>query len=1495
MADRESTFVIQFDGKAGDLTNVLSALKSRVRSDVNELQSIAGKVELFKGTQEAARAASDEFRKLTERAADFRQQIARIEGEGGKVGKELTNSLRATEKAIAAANKEYTKQADTAKKLGVELAKAGVDVAKLADEEARLARAIEQANVAAAKQASKDLLGFKSLKDIAPEIARVREAFDSLRKGGELSFGELSVAAARTRERIAALRGDALGVGQAFANLRGQAIAIAGALTGLALAASQSAKAYRDFSQQVANVQSIAGVSRQRIDQLAEGVRELSRTLGVDAVESTKALYQILSSGIPVDNALAVLEQSTQAAIAGLTQVDTAAKVGVAVLNSYGLQVTELGRVFDVLFTTVRDGVVEFPELAQNIGEVLPVARSAGVALEQVGAAFVVLTRNGINAAETAVSIRSAIQALSAPAPETRQKFRDLNITLGDFQKTLEQIAERNLGPEILRQLVPDVRALRGVQILTQNIGLLRDEIGEMNKAAGATQAAFRILADTPEARVRRFNAAVKDLALSFGEFVTNATSGIQGITNLINSFNALSTGTRRVAIEFAAFVAGVAGFAVVLRTLSAPLNLFIGALFQAVPALARFKLGIDAATLSMRALNLAFAAFVGFEVGTVLRDNITIVREFGDVLGTALAAGAQSAGLALTGLGQLLTGNTAGLRKTREEGQRLTDFMRGEFVEIFSGARGRIVELEQANAKLREEFARASDAAVRAAQGTEAAVSAIATNTRTLAEGVASAIRGVEDSLGTLVAKLGEAVTATQSLAQQSLGNIGAQVQQQIAALNALTTNEVDRVRATVDIQRKAAAERFVVLQKFGQDAVAAFDAEAKARLEIAKRSGQDIARVEVELLNARRGVVQGVLDSYRAHFNQLLQLEAQHVANVKGIQEQRAALNQSVEDRIREARRLTMTDAQKYADRVLQIDKLLSDARQALIRGDNKLAEDLANKALGITDQIAQRVESGGRVIVSAFDASANAVGRYKAAQDVLNKSLEQREQAEREGADAAKTAAKEVEKTIVELTAQVDELARKAGEGIKLRVEKDSEALDALLVELQGLTTEAERLRKINLDVTEAQIELARLRADLEKGVTVNVEARTEKIDAALKRIREAEPTLSINVAPALAELEKVRASAKSLEKVRMQIDSNAAQVQKEIDALKAPTSSTHTIFVKRVEVQGTGGMVGEGAPVARGFARGGAVFRRPGWRKVPGQGDGDTVPAALEAGSYVVRKAASKHYGDGIMRALSGGILPARGYAVGGIAERILRGLAKPTRSASGSPLGSSDESTLGGIIAEAFRVIGPLLSGAGRLKRSNTGQNLEDYLAAVLELIQRAPSVEVAKEYLDMIKAAAKAMLASILTAQRFGVPIVMGATGGGTSITEAPPLAGGGPAGTDTVPAWLTPGEWVVKRSAVAKYGAGLLDAINGMRIPRATLAGMFAPPAVRRFAEGGPVGGSVQTVQSAGSGATSGNTYSINVNAAAGALLSEENVRRFILPVIERIERRAR
>lgn len=53
--------------------------------------------------------------------------------------------------------------------------------------------------------------------------------------------------------------------------------------------------------------------------------------------------------------------------------------------------------------------------------------------------------------------------------------------------------------------------------------------------------------------------------------------------------------------------------------------------------------------------------------------------------------------------------------------------------------------------------------------------------------------------------------------------------------------------------------------------------------------------------------------------------------------------------------------------------------------------------------------------------------------------------------------------------------------------------------------------------------------------------------------------------------------------------------------------------------------------------------------------------------------------------------------------------------------------------------------------------------------------------------------------------------------GGGSTVAGL----GQGPQGTDTIPAWLTPGEFVQRRAAVQHYGLPFMNALNNMQLPR--------------------------------------------------------------------------
>lgn len=1534
MADQQAKFVLTLEGKDDQLTSLFAAFKRQVRSDVSEIEKLTANVKLF-GTLDAdVKKAAQELDRARTSVAVLARTMETLRAAGEPVGRDLTAAFNNAQRAAAAAEKSFVSQSKELDKLRTSLVAAEVDVNDLTAAEQKLAVAAKAAAAAAVEQAAKQTTGFKTLRDIAPEVAKINAAYSSLASSGKLSFGELSTLHARAQQQVQRLRDEVGGVGAAFREVRGTIIGFAAAFGGIVAAGAKSSENFRQFSTQIAAVGTIADVSAGRLKELEDGVRKLSREMGVDAVNSAQALYDILGSGISPDNALTVLAQSTQAARAGLTDVKTAAAAGVAVLNGYGLQVSQLEHVFDVMFQTVRDGVITFPELAKNIGNVIPVARAANVPLEEIGAAFATLTKGGIDAPEAATAIARAITELAAPAPEAAQRMRELGIEFRGLLGTVEQFADKNFSLDQISQLIPETRAAKAVLSLAQNFRFLADQVKLATTSAGQMREAYARMADTPQAKVDRFNASIKDLSLSVGEFVTSATPFIERITAVTNAFNSLPGKTKQTTIEIVALTAALAGALIVLRQLAVPLNLLAGALASLGPAAVVSAQGLTATTAAIGALQLAIAGLLGFRLGEILYEWAAPVRVLGDVLGAMLASVDNLARAIGGGLYNALTLNVAGLKETWNQFRRNNQIIAEDYVNAVTLASEKNRELAASKTAVISKLGEMSKAAATAAGEVSNSVGALIAKLDTEAKAIEASLTTTQSKLNGLTASLAKGVDDIGNAASSAIANLAAQTSQKLAALK---TIDVQRAIDTVKIEKQAAEDRISILKKFAEDSIGAFNAEAEARRRVAEKSlgdaktaGEALKRVDQEIAQARAANLQGIVNAFRAHVDELLKIERGHLDKVRELEEQRRGINQDADEKIREIRRGTLSEYEKYADRVREIDEFISKSRQALAAGDNKRAEEFAQKAINAASSIAQAVKDGSEEVVSGSQAQSNAISAITRAQGLLNESLKQRTQAEKDGAEAAAAGLRETLPLLEQYEQKLKDVRAQAAEGIKLRAELDISGVEKQVAELTAQLEQRAIVVPILANLRQANEDIQKAKNDLEKGIPVPLVAKTEALTEAVKAVQEARPQLVVETSESLKRLDDLRAKAKALEEERPKIEavitSNVADVQRDIDKLKEPTSSTHTVKVKYENADGSpapapsGGGSGSGTSTpgfARGgyvrrvkrYARGGAVFAGGG--KVPGTGNGDTVPAMLRSGMYVVRKAASRFYGDGLMGKLArfagGGqvtkedaekwaaLLPLFGGSNPfGVTLPKNGKSSTPDSFQSNEPPVNFDSRPIPEALLTAINVLAyaremlnavgsnnPLL---GSLKPA-----ILDGIAAVerrpgdkdalVNLLRAAETIGANPYIFDMWgKTASSASSGKPLwfvdwLMQRgfdvgggaggkgFALPDLAGFAktllGSAAAATGQPKniLTGGGlrnvvrrfadGGSTDTVPAMLTPGEQVMNRGAVARFGTRFFDAINRMAVPREALARMLAGPAVpvAHFATGGYVG----------------------------------------------------
>ena len=446
---------------------------------------------------------------------------------------------------------------------------------------------------------------------------------------------------------------------------------------------------------------------------------------------------------------------------------------------------------------------------------------------------------------------------------------------------------------------------------------------------------------------------------------------------------------------------------------------------------------------------------------------------------------------------------------------------------------------------------------------------------------------------------------------------------------------------------------------------------------------------------------------------------------------------------------------------------------------------------------------------------------------------------------------SAREQIKQTLSATEAQIDQITAKLKDGLKLTLDADTSRFDKAIADLDKALTEKERLLPIKADLEQAQKKLEEFEQLLKEGKTLPVGADVTQAKQALDKLtayakENSLLELRVTTEKAQASITNVEGMIKALDRIRTEsqhaVSTNADLARREIQSLAGMnTSSTHTIYVTKVETNATGGLVGASV---RNFADGGAVspsanviasaFPRMGGGSVPGSGDQDTVPRTLDAGAFVLRKAAVRKYGGNVLSNLANGV--AR-FATGGSVT--------PTGSGSGpAPIKRNRDAF------EAQKMIELGMQGMREYTswlRSHYGaslsidmewKTLQDYgqradadRRTLESLPNRGQLTANEKQKLDAIKQTWRNAIAQ---------PLVYGKDLERDLMDYMEKHQGeffrrGGVAKSDSVPAMLTPGEYVVNRTAVSKFGAGFFESLNNLSMPAQALA-----QRVQGFASGG-------------------------------------------------------
>jgi TP901 family phage tail tape measure protein len=364
---------------------------------------------------------------------------------------------------------------------------------ELASAADRLANATERLNVpttptpAAAGQQGSQLWLPPGLQSAAQQAARTfRDVGDAAQQAAEKTTKGMQSAADATQE--ATKHSDHLIVSWSTISRVVMTQAIVRAMSMLRDALKESVTAAEEFQIRLAEIQTITpriGVSLQSLGTatpfhvLEAEVTRFAKEFNVPLPQVQEGLYQTISNQFTsVADRAHVMTAAMELAKVGVMDLQQAILLITGTLNAYGMQSNQAESVAAKFFETIRLGRVRGKELADVMGQIMPIARELGVSLDELNSAMVSMTIAGMDAHKSATALRSVMTAFIKPSEDMTKVLRSMGfsdpsqiIAAKNFQGALQAISEAadGMGAEI-------AKSVRNVRALTAELRLASEE-----------------------------------------------------------------------------------------------------------------------------------------------------------------------------------------------------------------------------------------------------------------------------------------------------------------------------------------------------------------------------------------------------------------------------------------------------------------------------------------------------------------------------------------------------------------------------------------------------------------------------------------------------------------------------------------------------------------------------------------------------------------------------------------------------------------------------------------------------------------------------------------------------------------------------------------------------------------------------------------------------------------------------------------------------------
>ena len=331
----------------------------------------------------------------------------------------------------------------------------------------------------------------------------------------------------------------------------------------LAAIGATSFKIAADFEQSMAKVKAVSGATGQEFKSLEGNAKQLGASTRFTASEVSALQLEYAKLGFSAGEITQVTQATLNLAQATGSDLAQSAEVAGSTLRAFGMDASQTGKVTDVMAAAFSSSALDLDSFQDSMKYVAPVAKAAGVSLEEATAMLGQLANNGIKGSQAGTSLRRILQEVAGTGLDfgtAMQKTADEVINLADAKDEVGRTASSAFL--VLKEGMSDVDGL--TNSLKQSKGAAADMAATMD--------------DTAEGAMKRMQSAIEGAQIEIGSALAPVMTELAAmVSRAANAFTSLSDKTKKYIVAGAAIVAALGPLMVILPGMIAGLTALTG------------------------------------------------------------------------------------------------------------------------------------------------------------------------------------------------------------------------------------------------------------------------------------------------------------------------------------------------------------------------------------------------------------------------------------------------------------------------------------------------------------------------------------------------------------------------------------------------------------------------------------------------------------------------------------------------------------------------------------------------------------------------------------------------------------------------------------------------------------------------------------------------------------------------------------------------------